>query len=138
MSNYNDLIQTLSELNMESSEPVSLIKETVVLDDEHDGTSVISKDLKTVLDRNKINYVVNTKELDHPKALDNAVVNGIYDEHLDPQNSKRVKVIYDDSLNVDHGADVYVVQNEAVAASMESQGYVVARYPNQLIDILSK
>lgn len=135
---YKELLSTVSE---ESSHN-KLITEIIEIDDERNGETLISKDIARVLDKNKINYIINPKNLDHPKKLDNKVVDGVHIPELDPNAklpiSKKIKIVYDDTLNLADGVDAYVVQNEDIADSMESSGLNVIRYPNQLIEYLNK
>lgn len=138
MKSYSNLLDTISKQYSTESDVGKLTEETIILDDENDGTTTLGKDIRTVLDRNKINYVVNTDKIIHPKTLENTVVDGVHHEELEETKLRKVKIIYDNTINVSNGADIYVVADEEMAESMESAGLKVARYPNQLIEILKK
>ena len=135
---YKELLSTVSE----ESNRGTLVTEIVEIDDERDGEALISKDIARVLDKNKINYIINPKKLGHPRTLENAVVDGVHIPEVDPNakrpTSKKIKIVYDDTLNLADGVDAYVVQSEDIADSMEASGLNVIRYPNQLIEYLNK
>lgn len=133
---YKDLLT--EALSLESSEIPSLSKEYIEIDDERDGESIISGEIKDQLDRNRINYIINPKKLSHPKALRNAVLDGVYHEEVDlnkkRDSSRRIKIIYDETVNVSDGVTAYVVSNEDIAESMESSGLKVLRTVDDVLE----
>lgn len=138
--NYNDLLE--ESLSQESSQKFNMTKEYIEIDDEKDGTSLISEDIKRELDKNRINYIINPSKLPHPKQLRNAVVDGVYHEEVDVNkrrnSSQRIKIIYDDTLNVADGVTAYVVPNEETALSMEASGHTVLRTVSDVVAYIKK
>lgn len=138
--NYNDLLE--ESLSQESSQEFNITKEYIEIDDEKDGTSIISEDIKRELDKHRINYIVNASKLPHPKQLRNAVVDGVYHEEVDVNkrrnSSQRIKIIYDDTLNVADEVTAYVVPNEETALSMETSGYTVLRTVSDVVAYIKK
>lgn len=138
--NYNDLLE--ESLSQEASQPFSINKEYIEIDDERDGNSVISDDIRRELDKGRINYIINPKSLDHPKRLKNAVLDGVYLEEIDTNkrrdSRKRIKIIYDDTVNMADGVTAYVVPNEETALSMESSGHTVLRTASDVLAYISQ
>lgn len=139
MSSYNELIDELStELSIESNKVDDEIKTTVILEDEKDGTTVLGNDIRTVLDRNSVRYIIESRKKIKNRELENAVYDGVYKEEFDDLKKKKVRIVYSDTMNVSGDVDIYVVQSDDLANSMEHNGLRVARYPNQLIEMLKE
>lgn len=154
MSHYRDMLADLQGggddfPSMESSVTDPRHGGSVIIEDElHLEETTISKDIRTVLDRNHIHYVIDghassgSSVSNRPGSF-NAVINGVYKPVMEDTVSGRggevrIKIVYPETLNTDGDADIYVVQDEAVARSMIAAGHKVAQYPNEIIRLLKQ